>query len=245
MTISCIIALSSLMVVLAGCGDDLVVGDRPETPPIGDARATVTGSIVDANGAAVPGAMVMTRATDEQATADRDGGFTIDVPADTPLTLAVTASNMATTLLPQFTLPRDGTAVLTIPLLSHERIASLDARGANRAGGTVAIVVKSVSGASDTAVGATVALRPAGFGTVLYAPAQTGMPDPDPSLTAVVRGASPVAWAVGVLPHVSTLQLVLDGASQIAMPYSIDDVTWSGTFTVDPDSLTLLTLFTP
>ena len=233
MTISCIIALSSLMVVLAGCGDDLVVGDRPETPPIGDARATVTGSIVDANGAAVPGAMVMTRATDEQAT------------ADTTLTLAVTASNMATTLLPQFTLPRDGTAVLTIPLLSHERIASLDARGANRAGGTVAIVVKSVSGASDTAVGATVALRPAGFGTVLYAPAQTGMPDPDPSLTAVVRGASPVAWAVGVLPHVSTLQLVLDGASQIAMPYSIDDVTWSGTFTVDPDSLTLLTLFTP
>ncbi|TMQ18602.1 MAG: hypothetical protein E6J91_07675 [Deltaproteobacteria bacterium] len=228
MTISCIIALSSLMVVLAGCGDDLVVGDRPETPPIGDARATVTGSIVDANGAAVPGAMVMTRATDEQATADRDGGFTIDVPADTTLTLAVTASNMA-----------------TIPLLSHERIASLDARGANRAGGTVAIVVKSVSGASDTAVGATVALRPAGFGTVLYAPAQTGMPDPDPSLTAVVRGASPVAWAVGVLPHVSTLQLVLDGASQIAMPYSIDDVTWSGTFTVDPDSLTLLTLFTP
>ncbi|TMQ25604.1 MAG: hypothetical protein E6J90_05675 [Deltaproteobacteria bacterium] len=59
------------MVVLAGCGDDLVVGDRPETPPIGDARATVTGSIVDANGAAVPGAMVMTRATDEQATAGR------------------------------------------------------------------------------------------------------------------------------------------------------------------------------
>jgi hypothetical protein len=44
---------------------------------------------------------------------------------------------------------------------------------------------------------------------------------------------------------VTIMQVALQGVSQVAPPYAIDDVTWPGTFTVDPNALTLVTLFTP
>jgi Carboxypeptidase regulatory-like domain len=239
--------LASLVVALAlvGCGDNIVVHFPPETPPVGSDRATVTGRIVDASGAAIVGATVTVRATGEHATADGDGAFVIDVPADTTLTLAATAPSMSTTLVPQFTIAPDASTSFTIPLLAHGRITSLGALGGNPLGGAIAILVKSVSGAPDTAAGATVEIIPSLLGTVLYAPARTGMPDPDRSLTGIVQGAGVAAWVVGVQPHVSILTLELDGVARVDLPYSIDDVTWSGTFTVDSGSLTLVTLFTP
>lgn len=237
--------LASLAVAFSGCGDNQVVHDPPETPPVGHDRATVTGHVVDAGGAAVPGATVTMRATGEYAIVDSDGAFTMDVPADTTLTLAATAPNMATTLLPQFMISRDASTAFTIPLLPRNRVMRLDALGTNAGGGAIAVLVKSLSGAPDTAASATVEIVPSALGKVLYAPTGTGMPDPDPSLTAVVRGTSLVAWAVGVQPHISILKLVLGGVSQIEPPCSIDDVTWPGTFTVDSGSVTLVTLFTP
>jgi hypothetical protein len=70
------------------------------------------------------------------------------------------------------------------------------------------------------------------------------MADPDPAMTAVVQGDDPYAWALGVQPHVSIMQLTLHGVAQVEPPYAIDDATWPGTFTVDPGTLTLVTLFT-
>ena len=72
-----------------------------------------------------------------------------------------------------------------------------------------------------------------------------GMPDPDPSLTTIGQGGDRLAWAVGVQPHVSIMELTLRGASQLQPPYSMDDIMYPGTFTVDAGSLTLVTLFTP
>jgi hypothetical protein len=82
----------------------------------------------------------------------------------------------------------------------------------------------------------------------MYAATGAGMTDPDPAMAAVVpavvQGDESYAWALGVQPHVSIMQLAMRGVAQIEPPYAIDDVTWPGTFTVDAGALTLVTLFT-
>jgi hypothetical protein len=208
-------------------------------------RARVSGRVVDANGAAIADATIAVRATGERATADRSGAFVLDVPANTTLTLEATSANMAPTLLPQFMLTPDASAEFEIPLVDREHLKSLVAMGANTSGGAIAIALKSMSGATGSAAGATIEISPSNLARVMYAPELAGLPDPDPSLTAIPTGANPIVWAVGVQPHLTTMTITLRGASQLAPPYSIEDVMWPGTFTVDAGALTLLTLFTP
>ena len=207
-------------------------------------RATVSGRVVNASGAAVAGASVAVRATGESAIADSNGDFTLGVLANTTLTLEATAPDMAPTLLPQFMLSAEASASFEIPMLTVEHLKSLVAMGANPAGGAIAISLKSLSGAIDSAAGATIEIAPSNLGRVLYAPGSAGMPDPDPALAAIPRGENPVAWALGVQPHVSIMTIALRGASQVEPPYSIEDVMWPGTFTVDAGALTVITLFT-
>jgi hypothetical protein len=208
-------------------------------------RATVSGHVVDASGAAIAGATIAVRATGERATSDSHGAFTLDVLASTTLTIAATAPNMAPTLLSQFMVSPAAKAEFEIPLLATDHLKGLVALGTNTSGGAIAIALKSLSGATDGAAGATIEIAPRNLGRVMYTPGLAGMPDPDPSLTTIPRGTNPVAWALGVQPHVSIMTIALRGASQVEPPYSIDDVMWPGTFTVDAGALTLVTLFTP
>jgi hypothetical protein len=60
----------------------------------------------------------------------------------------------------------------------------------------------------------------------------------------VGQGDESYAWALGVQPHVSIMQVAMHGVSQVEPPYAIDDIIWPGTFTVDAGALTLVTLFT-
>jgi hypothetical protein len=231
---------------LAGCADEIESHTAPETPTIGSDRATVTGHVMDPNGAPVAGATVTVRASGEHATADRTGAFTLDVPASTTLTLSATAPNMAPTLLQQFLVSPGATASVDIPVVTADHFKSLVAMGANPSGGVVAVALRSLSG-TGSAAGGTVTLTP-DLGRMMYAPTSVGMADPDPAMAAVVPGAAPgaesYAWALGVQPHVSIMQLALHGVSQVEPPYAIDEVIWPGTFTVDAGALTLVTLFT-
>ena len=211
---------------------------------MGTDRATISGRVVDDTGAALAGATILVRASGERTVSDDDGAFLLDVPANTTLTVATTAAGKAPTLLPQFMLAPDGNASFTIPLVGGARLASLVALGPNPMGGAVAINVKSVAGAHGTG-DTTIELTPSNFGRVLYAPESDGMPDPDPALTAIGPGDDCLAWALGVQPHVSIMELSLRGTAQLQPPYSIDDVVYPGTFTVDAGALTLVTLFTP
>ena len=207
-------------------------------------RASVSGHVVDASGVAVAGATIAVRATGEHTTADSNGAFTLDVLANTTLTLEATAPNMAPTLLPQFMVSPAANAAFEIPLLAREHLMSLVAMGANTSGGAIAIALKSLSGAADSAAGATIEITPSNLGRVMYTRGLAGMPDPDPSLSAIPSGANPVAWALGVQPHLTVMTIALRGVSQVEPPYSIEDVMWPGTFTVDAGALTLITLFT-
>jgi hypothetical protein len=231
---------------LTGCADSLTPHTAPETPAIGSDRAVVTGRVLDPNGAPVAGATVTVRTSGEHATADSTGAFTLDVPANTTLTLAATAPNMAPTLLQQFLVSPGASADVEMPLVTTDHFKSLVAMGGTPSGGVVVVALKSLSG-TGSVVGATVQLTPS-LGRVMYAPTGTGMADPDPAMAAVlpsvVQGDESYAWALGVQPHVSIMQLALHGVSQIEPPYAIDDVTWPGTFTVDAGALTLVTLFT-
>ncbi|HEX8107785.1 MAG TPA: carboxypeptidase-like regulatory domain-containing protein [Kofleriaceae bacterium] len=206
----------------------------------------VIGHVLDATGAPVAGATVTVRASGEHATVDSTGAFTLDVPANTTLTLAANAPSMAPTLLQQFLVPTGTTAQVEIPLITGDHFKTLAAMGMNPSGGVVAVALKSLSGAGSVA-GATVQLTPS-LGRVMYAPTGLGMTDPDPAMAAVVptvvQGNESYAWALGVQPHVSIMQLALRGAAQVEPPYAIDDVIWPGTFTVDAGALTLVTLFT-
>ena len=134
------LALWSFVVVasLSGCTDNLQSHTTPETPTIGRDRATVTGHVVDSAGAAVAGATVTVRTTGEHATTDSSGAFTLDVAANTTLTLAATAPNMAPTLLQQFLVSPGTSGMVEMPLITSDHFKSLIALGANPAGGVVA-----------------------------------------------------------------------------------------------------------
>ena len=229
-----------VMASLAGCAENQVTHTAPETPTTGTDRATVTGHVLDTTGAPVVGATVTVRTSGEHATVDSAGAFSLDVPANTTLTLSATAPSMAPTLLQQFLVSTGTTAQVEIPLITTEHFKSLVAMGMNPSGGVVAVAVKSLSGTGNVA-GATVQLTPS-LGRMMYAPA--GMVDPDPAMAAVVQSDESYAWALGVQPHVSIMQFALHGVAQIEPPYAIDDVIWPGSFTVDAGALTLVTLFT-
>jgi hypothetical protein len=231
-----------LVASLSGCADHLAPHTSPETPTTGSDRATVTGHVVDTTGAPVAGAMVSVRTSGEQATTDSAGAFTLDVPANTTLTLSATAASMAPTLLQQFLVSPGASAAVELPMVTADHFKSLVGMGGNAMGGVVAVALKSLSGYGSLA-GATVELTPS-LGRVMYAAAGAGMTDPDPAMAMIVQGDDPYAWALGVQPHVSIMQLALRGVSQVEPPYALDDVTWPGTFTVDAGALTLVTLFT-
>ena len=230
---------------LTACAEDLATQAAPETPTIGSDRATVTGRVVDTHGAAVAGATVVVRSSGEHATADSAGMFSLDVAANTTLTIAATAPDMAPTLLQQFMVSTGASAAVEIAMVTSDHFKSLVAMGANPSGGVIAVALKSVSG-TGSVVGSTVELTP-NLGRVMYPATGEGMADPDPAASAVVAGVQgddSYAWAVGVQPHVSIMQLALHGAAPVEMPHAIDDVMYPGTFTVDPGALTLVTLFT-
>lgn len=208
-------------------------------------RATVSGHVVDVNGAPIMGASVELRSLGERTTTDATGAFTLDVPANTTLTLAATAAGMAPTLLQQLMLSPEASTAVELPMLTTTHYASLLALGTIPTGGVVAITVKSLAGTAGSAMGATLELTPRNLGTVMYVSQASGMPDPDPAMTSVVQGNNLIAWALGVQPHVTTMKLRLHGVAQVDPPYAIDDVVWPGTFTVDAGALTLLTLVTP
>ncbi len=227
---------------LAGCAENQAAPSAPETPTTGTDRATVIGHVLDTSGAPVTGATVTVRSSGEHATVDSTGAFTLDVPANTTLTLSATAPSMAPTLLQQFLVSTGTTAQVEIPLITSDHFHSLVSMGMNPSGGVVAVAVKSLSGAGSVD-GATVQLTPS-LGRMMYAPAGAGMADPDPATAAVVQGDESYAWALGVQPHVSIMQFSLHGVAEIEPPYAIDDVIWPGSFTVDAGALTLVTLFT-
>jgi hypothetical protein len=239
-----VVSVAIVFLAVAGCAADHPVSTVPETPTTGADRASVTGHIVDLTGVPIAGATVALRSIDTHATSDATGAFSLDVPANTTLTLAATAPNMSTTLLQQFVMSPEAHIAFDIPVFTTDHVKNLVAMGTNTMGGVVAIAVKSLSGAPVDA-GITVEITPSNLGKVLYAPQRPGMPDPDPTMMALVPGSAPIAWALGVQPHVSIMQLTLHGATQAEPPFSIDDVVWPGTFTVDAGALTLVTLFTP
>ena len=185
---------------------------------------------------------MVVRASGEHATADSRGAFVLDVPANTTLTLAAAAPNMAPTLLQQLMVSPGSSGAVEIPMVTSEHFQRLGAMGGTPSGGVVVVALKSLSGSGSVA-GATVELTP-NLGRVMYAPTSIGMADPDPSMAAVVPGDGATAWALGVQPHVSIMQLALRGVAQVEPPYSVDDVALPGTFTVDAGALTLVTLFT-
>src|SRR5262249_47475994 len=123
---------------------------------------------------------------------------------------------------------------------------TLVAMGADPSGGVVAVALKSMSG-TGSVDGATVARTPS-LGRVMYAPAGPGMAEPDPEMeavmSAVVQSDATYGWAVGVQPHASATQLALHGVSQVEAPYAIDDVIFTGSFTVEAGAVTQVTLFT-
>jgi hypothetical protein len=99
MTTCGFIRLAAPAVVLTTCTDNLVVHGLPETTAFGNDRATVKGHVVNADGAAMLGR----RSRCVQATSPPPWmavAFVIDFRANTNLTLAATASSVAT-LMPQ------------------------------------------------------------------------------------------------------------------------------------------------
>src|ERR1041384_7213852 len=135
-----------LAAALTACADDLAPEVAPESPSVASERATVSGHVVDAQGVAIAGATVAVRASGEHAMTDAAGAFSLDVPANTTLTLSASAPSMAPTLLQQLMVSPSANAAVEISMVTADHFKQLAAMGHNPAGGVVAVALKSMSG---------------------------------------------------------------------------------------------------
>src|ERR1041384_71796 len=131
---------------LTACADNFTPEAAPESPSVASERATVTAHFVAAQDVATPGATVAVRASGEHAMTDASGAFSLDVPANTTLTLAASAPSMAPTLLQQLMVSPSANAAVEIAMVTADHFKQLAAMGHNPAGGVVAVALKSMSG---------------------------------------------------------------------------------------------------
>jgi hypothetical protein len=186
---------------------DGAVTNVPTMPDVMPGQATLGGHVLDANGQAVPGAVVKIAETDKTATSDASGAYQIAVPSDSTVTLTASATGMANTFRESVVLAA-GTVVsnfdvLLLPTAQVTMIDMLGPAGLAATRGAVAVRLHVMSGSACVATGARVTVFPTTAATVLYsAPATVagGLDMPDSTLKAVQAGTQIAAWLVDALP---------------------------------------------
>jgi hypothetical protein len=177
-------------------------------------------------GAKVSLATVVLGQSNEVATTDDDGAFTLTVPGNSTVSLRADATGYTRALGNSVIIAAGGvTTGFELVMVPADSVDGLSAMvGGARAAeyGMLAVDIISKSGACDPA-GGKITIEPAAFGKVFYGKLDDGMPDQ--TLTAVQPGVMNAAWILGVLPPGIYYRLKFEnpGCTMTSMP-----VDWAG-----------------
>jgi hypothetical protein len=235
--------------LVAGCELPPVphVSMNPGVPDMATGMATLSGTVVGADGAPVAGATVKVRETGTMAVSGPDGSYSVVVPGDTSVRLEVTSMGNATTLSGVVLVPGSNTSMgYQLLVLPQARVDAINMAGGGvpKSTGVVALRVGSVSGRCHQD-GATATFTPSYAGKLLYAAAGTGVTDPDPNGSAIPADVKISAWLTSVTPPSVYDRVTVSKADCPAapLPAKVDGRVFSGLFSVQPQGLTLLDVF--
>lgn len=246
------LALAAAAVVAAAAcdpleGSQVLDGRVPSVPRLAPGRATLGGRVISMDGLGVPGAQVTVIETGALATTEADGAFRLGIPADSTLTLRVTAGGHAPSRTEPVLVAADSSVSdLDVLLLPAAKLAEYN-QMAGRPGvaaGVLAVRVRALS-PGCTADGAVLRLAPETLGTVLYARGGGPATDPDRTLAAMSSSAGIAAWVVGVPPPGNQLSLIVakPGCASPPAPVAVAERTYPGRFDVEAGGLAHATLF--
>jgi hypothetical protein len=212
-------------------------------------KATLSGRVVDLSDIPLAQMVVTCAESDASFTTGADGKWTLEVPADTSLTLRAVPLDPLNVYKANTVGPiqlADRTVITDFDILSvpGSTIGLLNAiAGGDENRGVLAVKVVSIGGKCLPDL-ATVVVPQTPTARAVYNLPGTGQPDRD--LVAMQPNTHPQAWLVGVPPgsHYS-VNFLKAGCAQLAYPVAFQKMSWLDGFRLQPKALTQVTVFIP
>jgi hypothetical protein len=239
-------ALCTLLLA-AGCGPR--PSEVPVIPHITVGTATLSGRVVDLSNIPIAGMRVSCAESDAAMVTGADGLWTLDVPADS----AITVRSVAVDPLSVY----KDTTFGPLQLSSHislENIDLLSVPGSTLGGlngiasgdenrGVIAVKVISITG-KCTADEGTVEIVQASTARAVYN--LPGTSQPDRNLSQMQPNTRPQAWLAGIAPGAYySVKFTKPGCPQLGYPVAYQKVSWIDGFRVQAKALSQFTVFIP
>jgi hypothetical protein len=235
----------SLCLVLCACG--FRPSEPPVTPVVVVGKATVRGRVLDLSSIPVADMRVTCSENDASVVTGADGKWSLEVPADTTITLR------AVPVDPLFVykdvtfgpLQLSNKAVVeNVELLSvpGSTIGGLNAiAGGDENRGVLAVKVISLGGKCTPDEG-TIELVQTSTARAVYNLPNTSQPDR--KLSKMQPNTYPQAWLSGIAPGTyHAVKFTKPGCSQLPYPVAYQQVSWLGGFRLQAKALTQITVF--
>lgn len=223
--------------------------EAPVSPqPVMVGTATISGSVRDLSNLPVAQMRVTCSESDASVVTGEDGKWTLEVPADTTITLRAVPVDPLTSVFKDVTFGPlqlsnrgrlDGVELLSVP---GSTIGGLNAiAGADELRGVLAVRVVSLSGRCTPDDG-TIALEQTTTARAIYNLPNTSQPDR--SLSKMQPNTHPQAWLAGIAPGTyHAVKFLKPGCAQLPYPVAHQKISWLGGFRLQPKALTQITVF--
>jgi hypothetical protein len=234
-----------LVLLISACG--FRPSEAPISPKVVVGKATVSGRVLDLSNIPVADMRVTCSENDASMVTGTDGKWSLEVPADTSITLrAVPVDPLYVYKDVTFgPFQMSNRAVLeNVELLSvpGSTIGGLNAiAGADEVRGVLAVKVISLSGKCTPDDG-TVELVQTRTARAVYNLPNTNQPDRN--LVKMQPNTHPQAWLAGVAPGTyQGLKFTKPGCKQLPYPVAYRKISWLGGFRLQAKALTQVVLF--
>ena len=238
---------SALLLLLAACG--FRASDVPVIPHVSVGTARVSGRVVDLSRIPLAGIRVSCAESDAAVVTLDDGRWSLEVPADSSVTLRAVAVDPASvykdsTFGPVQLSSRavfEGVELLSVPGSTIGGLNGIASGDENR--GVIALRVVSLTGRCTPDDGEVEVSQTSTARAVYNLP---GTSQPDRTLVRMQPNTRPQAWLSGVAPgSYYSVKFTKPGCAQLPYPVAYQKVSWLEGFRIQPKALTLVTLFIP
>lgn len=227
-------------------------GFRPSDPPITPVKvvvgkATLSGKVLDLSNLPVPDMRVTCAESDASMVTGPDGKWTLEVPADTSITIRAVPVDPLNVFkdvtfgpLQMSNRSRlDNVELLSIP---GSTIGGLNAiAGADEIRGVLAVRIISLNGKCTPDDG-TIELEQTSTARAVYNLPNTSQPDRN--LSKMQPNTHPQGWLSGIAPGTyHAIKFTKPGCRQLPYPVAHQKISWLGGFRVQTRALTQVTVF--
>ncbi len=234
-----------LSLLLAGCS--VRPSEAPTSPKVTVGTATVSGRVLDLSNLPVPQMRVTCPESDASMVTGDDGRWTLEVPADTSITLRAVAVDPLNvfkdvTFGPLQLSNRarlEDVELLSVP---GSTIGGLNAiAGGDEARGVLAVRVVSVNGKCTPDDGTIELVQTSTARAVYNLPNSS---QPERNLLKMQPNTRPQAWLSGIAPGTyQTVRFTKPGCRQLPYPVAYRQVSWLGGFRLQAKALSQITVF--